>query len=113
MGIIKGITVELCVKAEASKDAFNKQTYTESYVNVDNVLVGQPTTDDITTSTSLYGRKAVYMLGIPKGDAHEWENTKVKFFGETWQTFGLPIKGIDSLVPTDWNTKVMVERYEG
>lgn len=113
MGIIKGITVELCIRTESSRNSFNQPIYNETFVEVENVLVGQPTTDDITTSTSLYGRKAVYILGIPKEDAHDWENTKVRFFGETWQTFGMPIQGIEHLVPTEWNKKIMVERYEG
>lgn len=113
MGLIKGITVQLCVKTPSGTDGFNKQTFTEAYVDVDNVLVGSPTATDITTATELYGRTATYQLAIPKGDTHNWENTKVKFFGETWLTFGIPIQGIDDLVPTDWNKKVMVERYEG
>lgn len=113
MGVIKGITIKLFIKGTPTKDSLNRDIFTGEYVDVNNVLVGQPTTDDITTATSLYGRKAVYTLGIPKGDTHDWENTKVQFFGKTWQTFGIPIKGIDELVPTDWSTKVMVERYDG
>lgn len=110
---IKGIAVTLYEKEKVGTDLFNNPIYSETAVVVENVLVGSPTTDDITTATSLYGRKAVYTLGIPKEDTHNWENVKVEFFGEVWRTFGLPVKGIDDLVPTEWNEKVMVERYEG
>lgn len=110
--MLHGITVVLIEKAENGADPFGNPIYIEEEVTVDNVLVGEPQTDDIVTSTNLYGKKAVYTLAIPKGDAHNWEDTKVKFFGKTWHTFGMPIKGIDDLVPLDWNTKVMVEAYE-
>lgn len=110
--MLHGIPVTLIEKVETSADPFGNPIYNEQEVVVDNVIVGEPTTDDITSAVSLYGKKATYILGIPKGDTHNWEDTKVKFFGKTWKTFGFPIKGIDDLVPLEWNTKVMVERYE-
>ena len=109
--MIKGITVILIEKKEIGKDPFNQPIYEEIEVEVNNVLVSPSTTDDVTTSTDLVGKKAVYTLGIPKGDTHEWENTKVKFFGHTWKTFGFTIQGIEENIPLSWNKKVMVERY--
>lgn len=109
---IHGIPVVLIEKEVTGADPFGNPIYTEVETTVENVLVGEPTTDDITSSVSLYGKKATYILGIPKGDSHNWEDTKVKFFGKTWRTFGFPIKGIEDMIPLEWNTKVMVERYE-
>ena len=112
MGKIKGITVVLYEKARTGTDPFNKPIYSETPVSVDNVLVGEPTTNEITDSISLYGRKAQYTLAIPKGDTHNWENAKIKFFGQTWQSFGIPVQGIEENIPLSWNKKVWVARYE-
>lgn len=113
MANIRGITVRLHTKTDKGVvDGFNKTIWEDGYVDVDNVLVGEPSSDDITTTTNLYGRKAAYKLAIPKGDTHSWENTTVEFFGETWRTFGIPVQGIEGNIPLDWNKKVWVERYE-
>ena len=110
--MIKGITVILCEKALIGMDPFNQPIYEETEVEVNNVLVSPSTTEDITTSTDLVGKKAVYTLAIPKGDTHEWENSIVKFFGHSWKTFGFTIQGIEENIPLSWNKKVMVERYD-
>ena len=94
-------------------DDLNDPVYTYATpVTVANVLIGQPSTDEVTSSISLYGKKAEFMLGIPKGDTHDWEDAKVEFFGETWQVFGTVIQGIEANVPTPWHHKVRVCRYE-
>lgn len=109
---MKGMTVLLHVKTQTGVDTLNNPTYSETVVEVPNVLVGQPTTDDVTSSVSLFGKKLEYMLGIPKGDAHIWEDAKVEFFGKTFQAFGNVIEGIEANVPTPWHKKIRVERYE-
>lgn len=111
MGKIQGASVILYVKTPGAPDALNNPTYTETPVQVDNVVIGQPTTDDITTSINLYGKRVEYMLGIPKGDTHDWENTTVEFFGRTYRTFGHEILGIEANVPLSWHKKIRVERY--
>ena len=75
------------------------------------MLIGEPTTVDITSSIDLYGKKVEYMLGLPKGDAHVWTDAKVTFFGQTFRTFGDVIQGIEENIPTPWHKKVRVERY--
>ena len=92
-------------------DAFNAPIYSTSEIEVENVLVSPASSDDITTSQDLCGKKAVYTLGIPKGDTHNWEDATVKFFGKEWKSFGIPLEGIEELIPLSWNKKVMVERY--
>lgn len=109
--MIKGITVILLEKKEVGKDPYNQPIYEETEVEVKNVLVSPSTSDDIVTSTDLVGKKAIYTLAIPKGDTHEWENAKIKFFGHTWKSFGFTLEGIEENVPLRWNKKVMVERY--
>lgn len=112
MQMIKGITVTLYQRTQSGTDAFNQPIYTETPVEVDDVLVAPSTNDDVITSTDLVGKKAIYTLGIPKGDTHSWEGNKVSFFGEYWKVFTFEIRGIEENVPTRWHKKVMVERYE-
>ncbi|MGP1598364.1 hypothetical protein [Peptoanaerobacter stomatis] len=112
MGRLKGIKVILVSKIESGKDPFGNAIYDKKNIEVNNVLIGQPTTDDITNSLNLYGKKAVYTLAIPKGDTNIWENQEVIFFGQKWRVFGKVTQGIENLVPLSWNKKVMVESYE-
>lgn len=107
-----GVSVVLHVRTASGTDAFNDPVFTETTVTVANVLIGQPTTDEVTSSIDLYGKKTEYMLGIPKGDTHVWTDTVVEFFGKSWQTFGDVIQGIEANVPTPWHKKVRVCRCE-
>lgn len=107
--MIHGITVKLEVTTETGKNAVGETEFSNEFVDVPDVLVGQPTEREILDSTNLEGRKATYILGIPKGDAHEWTNKKVRFFGAEFRTIGAPIEGIDDLMPLRWNKKVRVE----
>lgn len=107
-----GITIQLYQKVKTGIDEFRRPVYTETAVSVDNVLIGEPSTDDVTAELNLSGKRIAYTLGIPKGDTHDWTDKKVEFFGETFRTFGSPTQGIDDLIPLSWNKKVKVERYE-
>lgn len=113
---MRGTTVTLYERIVAGVDGFGNLEYVETPVSVDDVLVGEPTTDDITTSTELYGKVIRYMLGIPKGDTHRWEDSKVEWtdaYGilHTVRTFGIPITGIEANIPTKWHMKVRCEDY--
>ena len=117
MARIKGITVTLYTETETSTDPFGNPIVTETPVSVDNVLIGEPSTDDITSSTQLYGGHVIrYMMGIPKGDRHNWEDRKVSWtdaYGteHTVRTFGAPITGIEANIPTPWHMKVRCEDF--
>jgi hypothetical protein len=112
MSRIHGVPVTLINRIETGRDGFDHPIYEDAPVEVENVLIAPASTQEIITSTDLYGKKAVYTIAIPKGDTHDWKDRKVQFFGETWQVFGLPQTGIDALIPLDWNTKWQVARYE-
>lgn len=109
---MKGITVILYEETLAGYDRIGSPRFTETPVAIENVLVAPTSSDDLITEQNLYGKTSVYTLAIPKGDTHDWKNKKVEFFGQTFRTFDDPIKGIDALIPLDWNMKVKVERYE-
>lgn len=112
MGKIHGIQITLIDKQVVSVDPFGTPVVKNVEIPVDNVLVSPTTTDDVTNQLSLTGKKAVYTLAIPKGDLHDWENKEVIFFGQKWRTVGFTTEGIESMIPLEWNKKVMVERYE-
>ena len=109
---MKGITVTLYKKEKTGEDAFGTPVYEETPVDVKNVLVAPEETLEILSNQDLRGARADYVLGIPKGDTHDWRDKRVEFFGQKFQTVGIPTKGIDSLVPTGWNMKVKVKRIE-
>ena len=108
---LKGITIKLYEKTETGVDGFGRPIYEEVPVEVENVLVAPATTDDVKNNTNLSGDKAVYTLGIPKGDEHDWVNKTVEFFGMRFKTVGVPLVGIEELIPLSWHKKVTVEYY--
>lgn len=109
--MIKGITVKLKIKNQIGTDDFNQPVFEEDFVSVDNVLVGQPTSDEIVNELNLSGKRIAYTLGIPKGDNHIWHDTEVEIWGEKFRTIGYPVRGIEELIPLDWGMNVKVERY--
>ena len=114
---MRGMTVTLYeLTATSSYDPFGNQVFTEKPVQVDDVLIGEPTTDDIATSVALYQKTIRFMLGIPKGDTHDWQDKKVSWtdaYGRTitCKTFGFPITGVEANIPTRWHMKVRCEDY--
>lgn len=109
---MKGITVILYEETQTGEDSFHSAVYSETPVEVHDVLAAPASSSEVVDSVNMYGKKAVYTLAIPKGDTHDWENKKIEFFGRVWKSFGIPTEGIDANIPLRWNKKVMVERYE-
>lgn len=109
--MIQGMTVQLVIKTVTGADPFGHPIFYEQVVDIDDVLVGQPSADDITSSVELYGKKCEYTLGIPRGDAHDWTDTVVYIRGEKYITLGYPVRGIDENVPLRWNRNIKVARY--
>lgn len=109
---IRGIQITLINKKPIGKNPFGEVIYEDVEIPVENVLVAPATNEDVISAMDLYGKRAAYTLGIPKGDTHDWEDAEVQFFGARWRTFGISTVGIDHLIPLDWNRKVLVERYD-
>lgn len=109
--MLKGIDIILYEKTKTGEDAFHAPIYTETPVTVHNVLVGEPATEDIVNDLQLYGRRLAYTLALPKGDANDWHNVTVEFFGQKFRTYGDVVQGIEHLIPLCWNKKVKVEKY--
>ena len=111
VSMIRGMTVTLYERIQTGTDAFGAPIYTEQPLQVDNVLVAPAAAADITTDVQLYGKRAEYVLCIPKGDVHHWEDCRVDFFGRSWRVFGPPMEWMEENVPGPWNKQVKVERF--
>ena len=109
--MIRGITILLYEKRQTGTDAFHAPIYEETPVEVPNVLVGEPSAEDIVNEMQLYGKRIAYTLAIPKGDTHDWNDVTVEFFGQKWRTYGGVTQGIEAMIPLARNKKVKVERY--
>lgn len=117
MAKIKGTTVTLYEKTAAGFNDFGEPIFDVVPVQVENVLIGQPETDDIVSATDLFGKVLYCWLAIPKGDTHNWEDATVEWadaYGETHRvrTFGFPVTGIEVNLPRlPWHKKVRAEKY--
>lgn len=108
----KTITVTLYEKTEVGRDEFGAPVNLPNAVNVPGVLVYPASNDAVVTDLQMYGKKAAYQICIPKGDAHEWEDRLVGFFGKVFRTYGTCAEYIDGNVPLKWNKQIRCERYE-
>lgn len=110
--MIKGITVTLYERTQSGTDAFGAPVYTETPVQVGNVLVCPAEAEEIRSALQLEGRRLSYQLCLPKGDAHAWEGCRVDFFGQSFRAYDAENQFIDANVPGPWNRRVKVERFE-
>lgn len=108
---MRGVSIILHKKVQTGVDGFNAPVYSDIDEVVENVLIGEPTSEQIVEDLNLFGKHLAYVLAIPKGDEHDWTDVEVTFFGERFKTYGEPTQGIESLIPLSWNKKVKVERY--
>ncbi|MBQ1297925.1 MAG: hypothetical protein IIY21_28055, partial [Clostridiales bacterium] len=61
--MIKGTTIQLVVEKIIDYDPFGAPIVEETIEDVEDVLVGQPSTTDIINATEMFGKKVVYTLG--------------------------------------------------
>lgn len=110
--MIKGENVVLMTATQTETDPFGAPIYTESEVVVSDVIVGTPSTEDVTLDLNLLGKRLAFVLGIPKNDTNDWKDKDVIIRGERFKTYGFPLTQTPENVPGKWNTQVKVERYE-
>ena len=96
--MIKGIDVVLIERTSTGKkDDFNMEVFEENEpVIIHNVLVGSPTSEEIVDTLNLYAKKIDYVIAVPKGDKHRWENSRVKFFGNVRLVFNTSLNSFIS-----------------
>ena len=93
--MLKGIDITLYEKTQSGTDEADAPVYTETPVTVHNVLVGEPSAEEITTELQLTGRRLAYTLAI-----------------QHFRTCGGVVQGIERMIPLCWNKKVQVVRDE-
>ena len=108
---MRGVPVVLYERTQTGTDEANAPVYTETLTQVENVLIGEPTSEDVINELNLTGHRLAYVLGVPKGDEHEWTGCRVDFFGQSFRVYAPPTQGIEELIPLAWNKKVKVECY--
>lgn len=112
--MIKGIPVTLYERASTGAvDAFNRPIISTVPTIVENVLVAPMSETEVLELLNLTGRRAVYQLGLPKGDSHNWTDARVDFFGSSWHVVGDVLEGQEEMIPLSWNKKIRVERIDG
>lgn len=107
---MRGISVTLYDKQEVGRDNMNAPIFEEIPIVINNVLIAPASATEVLDTLNLTGKKVVYTLAIPKGDAHVWEDRRVSFFNQDWRVISFPTEGIEHLIPLSWNKKVQVER---
>lgn len=110
--MIRGETVILVEKTQTGVDPFGQPIYEESEVTVENVVVGVPSSDAVVTDLNIDGKRLAFILGIPKGDNHDWKNATIYIRGQKFKSYGFPLTQTEENVPGHWNTQVKVEAYE-
>ena len=109
---MQGIDIIRYNKTQTGVDGFGSPIYEESPETVHNVLIGEPSTEDVVNDLQLYGKRLAYTLALLKGHDHDWNNVVVEFFGQKFRTYGAVTEGIEAMIPLKWNRKVKVERIE-
>lgn len=113
---MKGVTVTLKSKTQTGLDDFGQPTYTETDIAIADVLVGEPSTEDVQNALTAYGKQIAYTLAIPKGDSNNWYKAKVVLpapWNATFNVIGDATIGIEANIPLRWNKKVHIERMDG
>lgn len=109
--LIRGVPVTLYEKTQAGTDEMHAPVFNERPMIVENVLITPLSSQEVTDTLNLYGKRAEYTLCIPKGDAHCWEDSRVSFFGQDFYTVGFAQQYIESNVPGPWNKTIKAARY--
>ena len=113
---MKGVTVTLKSKTQTGLDDFGQPLYTETDIAIADVLVGEPSTEDVQNALTAYGKQIAYTLAIPKGDSNNWYKAKVVLpapWDATFNVIGDATIGIEANIPLRWNKKVHIERMDG
>ena len=113
---MKGVTVTLKSKTQTGLDDFGQPLYTETDIAIADVLVGEPSTEDVQNALTAYGKQIAYTLAIPKGDSNNWYKAKVVLpapWDATFNVIGDATIGIEDNIPLRWNKKVHIERMDG
>lgn len=111
--MIHGETVKVLRPSIADVDAYNVQIRKWSEEQVDNVLVGSPTPDNVATSADPQGLLVSMSLYFPRTYQGTLRDCKVIVRGTEYRVIGDPIALDGGLTPTSWNMQVNICRDDG
>lgn len=112
--MIRGETVVLIEKTQTGTDPMGAPIYEETETIVENVCVGTPAADPVIEMNDIDGKRCAYVLGIPKGDTHDWRDAVVYIRGKRFKTYGPPLIQTEANIPAriPWHVQIKVELYE-
>lgn len=73
-----------------------------------NVLCGDEVVKNVLVGEGNFSETLSYNLALPKGDAHDFEHEKIKFFGKTFRAVSKAVEGIEENIPLSWNKQITV-----
>lgn len=96
-------------------DEYKDEIETFEDTELDNVLFGKPTTEQVGETMRLYGVEISYVLGIPKAYTASLRGCRVyrPRDGHTYRIMGDPQPLPLELCPTPWNREVMAVIVDG
>lgn len=113
MAYLKGVQVKAFLLDSETTDELGNAEPTYSMVTLENVLIAPRETADNYNTQSLIGKIDGYTLAIPKAYSNlDFSRAEFEFWGKRWKIEGNPFRGIESMIPLDWNTKIHVVAYE-
>lgn len=114
MALFKGETVTILTPTIAY-DENKDETVTWAETELDNVLFGRPTTEQVDEAMRLYGVHAQYTLGIPKDYSGSLRGCKVYRPRDenTYYIAGDPQPLPIEICPTPWNREAIAGWVDG
>lgn len=114
MSRLKGEPVVIRVPA-IGYDENKDEVATWTDLEVDNVLFGRPTTEQVDEAMRLYGVRAQYSLGVPKTCAIPLRGCRVfrPRDGKTYAIAGDPQPLPPEICPTPWNREAIAGWVDG
>lgn len=108
--MLKGTTILLHKFTYTEWNAFGEASQPiEEVTVIEDCLVAPSTAQDMEESMNLFGKRATYVLALPKGNADNFTNNEVEWLGHRFKVVGTPIEGVEANVPTRWHRKVYLE----
>lgn len=111
LDVILGETVTVSTPAQAGEDAYGQAVKEWADEDVRNVLVCQPTSDDVASRPE--GDEVTLTLHFPKTYTASLRGCTVTLRGERYTVLGDPVALTEANTPGRWNRAVPVRRVEG
>ena len=118
MAMLRGESVKVYAPTVTYDANTRDEAVTWTATEVDNVLWGQPTTEQVDEAMRLHGIHAQYTLGVPKSFTGSMRGCYVTRDRDgtdppKYWVVGDPMPLPPEICPTDWNREAVVGRSDG